>query len=145
MEAPFFYSQVTRSIQDQMENTPEAVKSHFEAILGALSGKERVVAGTKALNRYSILPGKVFAQNAKSKVKYKVIRLVADDVVLQNLSNDKIEVIQVNKLLKRWAEEGIQEISLLDEIISTVKSYLGPALGVFLTAALISWLTEKLR
>lgn len=121
-------------------------RAHLQVVLTTLDPDLRtpLLAGTQALNRYSILPGKTFAASAKSKEKYKVLRLVANDVIVQNLKTQKVQTIQIDVLLKEWAAQGFQEISLLGDIIDTIKNILGPVLGVFLTAALISWITEKL-
>jgi hypothetical protein len=141
---PFFYQKAKSSIEASIAGQGEQISTHLYVISEILEGNTPIVAGTKTLNRYSILPGKTFAAGPKSKTKYKVLRLVADDVVVQDLNTQRVETVQVNKLLKRWSDEGIQEISLLDDIIATVKSILGPVLGAFLTAALISWISEKL-
>lgn len=141
---PFFYPSVAEQINSNLIKTEGPSKEHLQIVMSLMEGQSLITAGTKTLNRYSVLPGKTFASSPKSKTKYKVLRLVADDVVIQDISSQKVETVQINKLLKRWAEEGVQEISLLDDIVSTVKSILGPALGVFLTAALISWIQDKL-
>jgi len=137
---------VTAAINSQLLEVGDLPRAHLQVVLTTLDPdlKTPLIAGTQALHRYSILPGKTFAASAKSKEKYKVLRLVANDVIVQNLKTQKVQTIQIDVLLKEWAAQGFQEISLLGDIIDTIKNILGPVLGVFLTAALISWITEKL-
>jgi hypothetical protein len=142
---PFFYESIAPKIHAALSDAKEKEKEHLQIVLNEMDcSGNRIVAATKPLNRYSILPGKTFSSSAKSKEKYKILRLVADDVVVQNTKSLKVETVQINKLLKNWSDKGFQEVSLLDEIIDTVKTILGPTLGIFLTTALIAWLTEKL-
>lgn len=143
-QSPFFAPKAKKAINSVILESSLEDRSRLEIVSRFLDGHNIVLAGTKVLNRYGVLPGKVFAASPKSKKKYKVLRLVADDVVIQELSSQKVETFNINKLLKKWSEEGVQEISLLDDIINTVKSVIGPVLGVFLTTALVSWLTEKI-
>jgi hypothetical protein len=146
--APFFAAKVSALIDTQMMDAPDLRRAHFHLILTTLdprlSTSIPVTAGTKTLNRYSILPGKTFASSSKSKERHKILRLVSNDVVIQNLKTQKVRTVGIDQLLKEWSEQGFQEVSTLSEIIETVKAVLGPALGVFFTAALISWLTDKL-
>jgi hypothetical protein len=145
---PYFYAQVSAAIDAQFLEAGDLPRAHLQAIRSTLdpelAKRTPLIAGTQPLNRYSILPGKTFAASPKSKEKYKILRLVANDVIVQNLKTQKVQTVQIDVLLKEWASQGFQEISLLGDIIDTIKSVLGPVLGVFLTAALISWITEKL-
>lgn len=102
-------------------------------------------ATTKRLNRYAVQPGKIFGTGSKTPDKYKVIRLIQDDVVVQDMQTRKTEVRNINALLDEWDRRGLKEISFLEELIQTIRSTLGPFLGVFLTAALVGWLTEQLQ
>lgn len=120
-------------------------RAHLHVVQQVLDGREHVIAGVKPLNRYSIQPGKTFAASPESKEKYKVLRVIADDIVLQDLRSKKIQTFQVDRLLADWAKRGIKEVSALEEIIRTVQQVLGPVLGIFLTSALISWLIDRLR
>ena len=120
------------------------VLAHLSCIQRLWDDREFVLAATKPLNRYSIQTGKTFATSPADKEKYKVLRILADDVVVQNLRTNKIQTFNVNTLLKDWSDKGIKEVSLLDDIIQTVKNVLGPVLGTFLTVALIGWLTDKI-
>lgn len=141
----FIRSHVEPHINGAIITATDEERVHLVLILQALEKRTQVVAFAKPLNRYSIQQGKTFAASTKSQEKFKVLRVIADDVVLQDLRTNKVFTVQVDKLLKEWAERGIKEISLLEDIIQTVKHLLGPALGIFLTTALIAWLTEKLR
>lgn len=141
----FLKPHVDRHIMEAIQHASDMERAHLVVVQQSLDGREQVVSGVKPLNRYSIQQGKTFATSTKDRVKYKVLRVLADDVVLQDLSTQKVFTVQVDKLLKEWSEKGIKEISLLDDIIQTVKNVLGPVLGIFLTTALIAWLTEKLR
>jgi hypothetical protein len=145
---PFFHTPVTTAIDLQIMDVPDLQRAHFHAILAVIDPKlsqtTPVTAGVKALNRYSILPGKTFASSPKAKEKFKVLRLVANDVIVLNLRTQGIKTVAIDVLLKDWTSQGFQEITILSEIIDTVKAYLGPVLGAFLTGALIAWLAEKL-
>jgi len=145
---PFFYDQVSTAINAFLLDSDDEERVHLLAILSTIdpetSLRTPITAATKPLNRYSILPGKTFAASAKSKDKFKILRLVADDVVVQNLKTQNVQTFPINKLLQKWSDQGFKEISFLDDIIETVKNLLGPTLGLFLTTALIAWLTEKL-
>ena len=145
---PFFYSPVSEAIQSQILEVSDQERAHLLAVLATIDPETAlltpVTAATKPLNRYSIMPGKTFAASPKAKEKYKILRLVADDVVFQNSKSLKVQTVPVNRLLQDWSAQGFQEVSLLSDIIETVKNLLGPMLGLFLTTALISWLTEKL-
>jgi hypothetical protein len=121
-------------------------KSMAFLISNALDGRDQVLsAQTKKLNRYAVQPGKIFGTSSRSPDKYKVIRLIGDDVVIQDMQTRRNEVRNINVLLDEWSRLGIKEISFLEELIQTIKSTLGPFLGVFLTAALVGWLTEQLQ
>lgn len=121
-------------------------KSMAFFISSALNGKTPVMAATtKKLNRYAVQPGKIFGTSSKSPDKYKVLRLIQDDVVVQDMQTRKSEVRNINSLLDEWDRKGLKEISFLEELIGTIRSTLGPFLGVFLTAALVGWLTEQLQ
>ena len=145
---PFFYDRVASKIQSCLLDSDDEERIHLLTILATIdpetASRIPITAATKPLNRYSILPGKTFAASAKSKEKFKILRLVADDVVIQNLKSLDVQTLPINKLLLKWSGQGFKEISFLEEIIDTVKSLLGPTLGLFLTTALIAWLTEKL-
>jgi len=147
-QKPFFYDRVAQEIQALLLDLDDTERVHLLTVLATIdpetAARTPVIAATKPLNRYSILPGKTFASSAKSKEKFKILRLVADDVVVQNLKSLDVQTLPINKLLQKWSDLGFKEISFLDDIIDTVKSLLGPTLGLFLTTALISWLIEKL-
>jgi hypothetical protein len=141
----YLCKQVEPHINHAMLAATDIERAHLSIVQQALSGRTRIVAGVKDLNRYSIQPGKTFAASAKSPEKYKVLRVIADDIVVQDLSTRKIITVQVDRLLQDWATRGIKEISLLEEIVQTVKNLLGPVLGIFLTSALLAWLTDQLK
>lgn len=147
---PFFSKQISPILDNIITSsqTTEEEKSVSFTVSHLLERNETHVVTaftTKALNRYSIQPGKIFGTSAKHPEKYKVVRLIADDVVLHNFQTGRNEVRNINKLLEEWAQKGIKEISFLEEVIRNVKSMLGPFLGVFLTTALIAWLTEQVK
>lgn len=115
-------------------------------ISSLLDGREPVTAAsTRRLNRYAVQPGKIFGTSSKSPDKYKVVRLLMDDVVVQDMQTRRTEVRNINSLLEEWDARGLKEISFMEELIQTIRSTLGPFLGVFLTAALVGWLTEQLQ
>jgi hypothetical protein len=144
IDQPFFFDKVIQAIATVPLKTSSDYE-HLEMVRQCMLPEPdlRVLAATKTLTRYSILPGKTFATSPRSKDKYKVLRLVANDVVIEAPSG-RVQTINIDKLLKDWDQKGLKEIHFLDDIIETVKSVLGPALGVFLTGALISWLIQKL-
>lgn len=141
----FIQAHVQKPILDAFDTATDLQRAHLVVIQQVLDGQTRVVAGVKPLNRYSVQPGKTFAASPNAKDKYKVLRVLGDDVVVQDLSSRKIQTFQVDRLLSDWANRGIKEISVLHDIIQTVKNVLGPVLGIFLTTALIAWLTEQLK
>lgn len=136
---PFFFDKVIQAIDKSSQH------EHLEMVRQSLEAKpgETVLAASKTLTRYSILPGKTFATSTRAKDKYKVLRLVANDVVIETPTG-KVQTVNIDRLLKDWGDKGLKEIHFLDDIIETVKNILGPVLGVFLTGALISWLIQKL-
>jgi hypothetical protein len=141
--APFFGWKVLAAIDNEIMSVSAEEQQHLALVAHLIEGN-RVTAAFKTLNRYQIQPGKTFAASAKDKEKWKVLRLIANDVVLQNTKTSKIDVISIDQVMKRFNDQKMQEITFIDEIIETVKSVLGPALGVFLTGALAAWLMEKL-
>lgn len=141
----FIQAHVQKPILDAFDTATDLQRAHLVVIQQVLDGQTRVVAGVKPLNRYSVQPGKTFATSPNAKDKYKVLRVLGDDVVVQDLGNRKIQTFQVDRLLSDWASRGIKEISILHDIVQTVKNLLGPVLGIFLTTALIAWLTEQLK
>lgn len=141
----FIKAQVEPKLNQAIIQASELERAHLYLIQQMLEKPTRIVAGAKPLNRYSIQPGKTFAASTKSKEKFKVLRVLADDIVLQDLSSRKVYTVQVDRLLKEWSAQGIQEISLLEDIVQTVQNVLGPVLGIFLTTALIKWLSDMLR
>ena len=141
----FIKPHVEKHVLAAFDRANDLQRAHLIVIQQVLDGRERVIAGVKPLNRYSIQPGKTFAASPDSKDKYKVLRVIADDIVLQDLRTKKIQTFQVDRLLADWAKRGIKEVSALEEIIRTVQQVLGPVLGIFLTSALISWLIDRLR
>lgn len=141
----YIRAQVEPHINNAMVEATDLQRVHLSIVQHALDGRTQVVSGIKDLNRYSIQPGKTFGASAKSSDKYKILRVIADDIVVQDLSTRKITTVQVDRLLQDWATRGIKEISLLEDIAQTVKNLLGPVLGIFLTTALIAWLADQLR
>lgn len=99
---------------------------------------------SSGINRYTINIGKIYGNNTGSK-RYKIIKLSGDTVYYKDLNNQKVESDDVDKLLVKWHNNGIQEIAFIDEIIEQVKKYLGPLLGPFIMGGLISWLVGKLK
>lgn len=148
MHSPFFADQVLAEIDHQFFRASTEEQAHLYVVRSFIDGdafpRERVFSAYRSLNRYQIQPGKTFASNAKDKNRTKVLRLVANDVVIQNVKTQKVETVSIDQCLKRFEEQKYKEVTLVDDLIETVKSVLGPALGVFLTGALISWLAEKL-
>lgn len=145
---PFFGDQIQPTLVKIMNGSrySSTQKSIAFTVSSALEGKQQVLAATtKRLNRYAVQPGKIFGTSSKASDKYKVIRLIQDDVVVQDMQTRKTEVRNINSLLDEWDRKGLKEISFLEELIGTIRSTLGPFLGVFLTAALIGWLTEQLQ
>lgn len=140
----FFRAQVEPQINQAVLSATDLQRAHLSIIQHAMDGRTRVVSALKPLNRYSIQPGKTFAASPNDKNKYKVLRVIADDIVVQDLATKKVLTVQVDRLLKDWSARGIKEVSLLEDIINTVKQVLGPALGIFLTSALIAWLTQQI-
>jgi hypothetical protein len=145
---PFFYepvSKITTQILRDEHNYTSEERECAALIQAHLRGTIVQSATTKRLNRYAIQPGKIFGANSKAPEKYKVLRLIVDDVVIQNISTQKVEVRDINRLLEEWDQKGVREISYLEELIQTVKNILGPFLGVFLTAALVKWLADQIK
>lgn len=141
----FLKKQINPALQEALlASTHEVETAHLSCVMQLVDGRKMSLAGVKPLNRYSILPGKTFATSVQAKEKYKVLRVLADDVVIQNLATQKVSTHQVNNLLQEWEQKGLKEVSLLEDILKTVKSVLGPVLGIFLTAALVNWLTSQL-
>jgi hypothetical protein len=140
IDRPFFFDKVIQAIRTVPLN------AHLEMVRQSLEGKQEqvVLAASKSLTRYSILPGRTFATSPRAKDKYKVLRLVANDVVIEKQPSGRVSTVNIDRLLKDWGDQGLKEIHFLDDIIETVKNLLGPVLGVFLTGALISWLIQKL-
>lgn len=145
---PFFTIYVLPQLNQIIHGTKynEKEKSYAFMVSAMLEGKTHITgATTKPLNRYAVQPGKIFGQSSRSPEKYKVMRLLADDVVVMDLSTQRTQVRNINALLADWSQKGIREISFLEDLIGTVKSMLGPFLGVFLTGALISWLVKQVK
>ena len=145
---PFFAGRIQPTLNHILlaSSFSEQQKAMAFLVSSALEGRDQVIgASTKRLNRYAVQPGKIFGTSSRSPDKYKVIRLLGDDVVIQDMQTRRNEVRNINVLLDEWSRLGIKEISFLEELIQTIKSTLGPFLGVFLTAALVGWLTEQLQ
>jgi hypothetical protein len=97
------------------------------------------------LNLLSIAHGvaRLFG-NIKSNERYKVLDLTGNTVFIKDIAKEKVDYVNVDKLLEIWNLKGIVEISPIDEIINTLKKYLTPFLGGLLVSGLISWLMKKL-
>lgn len=145
---PFFARQVEPYLEHILQH-PRYTDNQKSAafMVSAMMDRKQIVTGAtvKPLNRYAVQPGKIFGIGSKSPEKYKVMRLLADDVVVMNLSTQRTQVRNINELLAEWSQKGIKEISFLEDLIGTVKAMLGPFLGVFLTGALIAWLYEQVQ
>jgi len=100
-------------------------------------------ARAKPLVRYNLRPGRLFG-NIKDNERFKVLELSGNTVFYKNVTRDKVEYVNVDKLLGLWNLKGVVEISPIDEIINTLKKYLTPFLGGLLVSGLISWLMKKL-
>ena len=100
-------------------------------------------ARAKPLIRYNLRPGRLFG-NIKGNERYKVLELSGNTVFFKDVTKDKVDYVNVDKLLELWNLKGIVEISPIDEIINTLKKYLTPFLGGLLVSGLISWLMKKL-
>ena len=146
---PFFGDRIQPTLTSILTGSRYSAKQKEKAhlISGALNLPNTPVlaAMTKKLNRYAVQPGKIFGTSSRAPDKYKVLRLIMDDVVVQDMQTRRTEVRNINSLLDEWDRKGVKEISFLEELIQTIKSTLGPFLGVFLTAALVSWLSEQLQ
>lgn len=101
-----------------------------------------IASSSKNLNRYTINTGKIYGNSIN---KYKIVKVLGDTIFYKNLSSQKIESSDVDKLLERWKKEGIKEIAFIDEIIETIRGYLEPILGPFVMGGLIAWLWGKLK
>jgi hypothetical protein len=101
-------------------------------------------AMSNGLNRYTINTGKIYGNNTGSK-RYKILKLSGDTVYYKDLNNQKVEAEDVDKLLAKWYDTGVQEIAFIDEIIEQIRKYLGPLLGPFVMGGLIAWLMGKLK
>ncbi len=142
---PFFAAQINPILQHLIRNGSDQDKSVAWTVSAILDQKTPVIAFmSKPLNRYAIQPGKVFGKNTKTD-KFKIVRLIADDVVIQNVATRKVEVRNINELLKAWSASNYRELNFVDELIGMIKSLLGPYLGVFLTASLVTWLVAQLN
>ena len=98
---------------------------------------------TKALNRYSLKPGRIFGQ--KNGVgRYRIIELSGNVIVYKDLNQDKIEYKGITQLLEDWNAQNIVEIVPVDTILQKIKTLLTPFLGGVLVAGLLSWLLKKL-
>jgi len=140
----FCRARIQHSLNEKIPEVGNEARAHLAVVQMMLDGRSSVIAASKPLNRYSILPGKTFAANPASKEKYKVLRVIANDVVVQDLQTKKIQTFEIDQLLADWTRRNLQEVSLLEDILQTVKLVLGPVLGVFLTTALIGWLTQQI-
>lgn len=140
---PTFGWRVLAAIDTEIMSLPPEEQQQLLLVAHLIEGN-RVTSAFKTLNRYQIQPGKTFAAHAKDKEKWKILRLVSNDVVVQNTRTARIETLPIEHLMRRFNDQKIQEITLVDDLIETVKAVLGPALGVFLTGALVAWLVDKL-
>ena len=143
MYQPTFGWKVLAAIDTEIGSVSPEEQQQLALVAHLIEGN-RVTSAYKTLNRYQILPGKTFAPSSKSKEKWKVLRLVGNDVVVQNVQNQRIDTLPIDQLMKRFNDQKCQEVSLTDDLIETVKTVLGPTLGVFLTGALVAWLVDKL-
>ena len=145
---PFFAEQVLHATTPRIAapETEEKIRAHLFVISNLMEGRQSIHAAAlvRPLTRYSIGPGKVFAPSAKSPDRFKILRLVADDVVIENERTRKVETVPINRLMRDWESRGMQEVSFIDQIVETVRKVLGPVLGAFLTASLIAWLMNHL-
>lgn len=126
------------------ENESASGKTIFN-ILTSAEPAQVLSALIKPLNRYQIQAGKVFGKSPKDPEKIKILRLVADDVVVQNINTQKVEVLNIDHLLHSLSNKGFKEVSLLDEILHAIKSIIGPVLGAYLTASLTKWIIDQLK
>lgn len=140
----YINKQVEPHLNRVIVSANESQAAHLYVVKELMERRRTITSAVKSLNRYSIQPGKTFGTSAKSPNKFKVLRVLADDIVVQDLSTQRIQTFQVDNLLKDWGAKGFKEISLLEDIIATVRTLLGPLLGIFLTAALVAWLNEKI-
>lgn len=101
-------------------------------------------ATSNNMNRYTVNIGKIYGNNTGSK-KYKILKLSGDILYYKDLNNQKVESGNIDKILSKWYDIGVQEITFVDEIIEQVKKYLGPLLGPFIMGGLIAWLVGKLK
>ena len=145
---PFFADKVLLATTPLIAapETEEKIRAHLFTISNLLEGRQTVHAATlvRPLTRYSIQPGKIFAPSAKSPDRFKVLRLIADDVVVENERTRKVDTVPINRLMRDWEARGMQEVSFIDQIVETIRKVLGPLLGAFLTASLIAWLMNHL-
>lgn len=118
-----------------MKNVDEIGEDTLNVVFASMS---------RGLNRYTLNPGKIYGNNTGSK-RYKILKLVGDTIYYKDLNNQKVESEDVDKLLIKWHDTGIQEIAFVDEIVEQVKKYLGPLLGPFVMGGLIAWLMGKLK
>ena len=103
-----------------------------------------LAASAEVLNRYNLRPGRIFGKGNGTE-RYKVIELSGNTVYYKNLGKDRVEYKKVDALLSLWNDQGIVEITYIDEILDFIKKNLTPFLGGAMIGALISWLIGKLK
>lgn len=101
------------------------------------------MTANKALNRYSLRPGKQFGK-AFQKERYKVLELVGNTVYYKEIHSGKVKHEKVDILLESWHNKGFMEISEVEEIMEAVKNALSPFLAGAILSALMMWLKPKL-
>jgi hypothetical protein len=99
---------------------------------------------SKALNRYNIKESRIFGRPGTQE-RYRILRISGNNIVYKDLHRDRVDYADVDVLVERWNNAGVVEITPVDSILDRIKKLLEPLLGIALTAALISWLLNKLR
>jgi hypothetical protein len=102
-----------------------------------------LVTANKALNRYSLRPGKLFGKLFQ-KERYQVLELVGNTIYYKEMHTGKVKHEKVDTLLQNWDNKNFVEISQVDEILEAVKSALSPFLAGAILSGLLAWLKPKL-
>lgn len=125
----------------QAENNPILLQQIIEEV-GPRIQQIVEAASFKKLERYNLRVGRIFGIG---KDRYKIIELSGNVIVYKDLQKDKILYEPVNDLLEKWNLQNAVEISDIDHILEKIRTLLTPFLGVVLVAALLNWLTKKVK
>lgn len=93
------------------------------------------------LTKYRIREGKMFGTKDK---QFKVLRLLGDRVVYQDVKSGKILEDNIDFIAQDWTGKEYKEITKLEQLFNSIKKLLDPLLGGFLVGLLIQWIRPQL-